>query len=198
MSIKAIILGAAAIVLIAALASAIGESADLSVGAPDPVAEQPADGAAPASGEPDTAPGSRVGSAGGHERSPIPDAEGAASAAGAPARVARGFALAWINRPMRQQALARQNRRLVSLAHGFWADQLAASMTRSVGSGSQGTVVGVDEIGGGGRGTQMLVTTREQLAPPGRPSEPYHYGLYLARLERVAGGFAVSSWEPQF
>jgi hypothetical protein len=43
-----------------------------------------------------------------------------------------------------------------------------------------------------------LVTTREHFAPHGKALEPYHYGLYLARLERVAKGFAISSWEPQF
>jgi hypothetical protein len=143
--------------------------------------------------------GSEAATAHTHEEEPrLPEARGATSAAGEPRAVAREFALAWINRPTDRAGIRAANQRLIALSRGPWADQVGASLTANRGSGSRGTVVGVQEVMRRGGSAVELVTTREQLAPHGDPLEPYHYGLYLARLERAPRGFAVSSWEPQF
>jgi hypothetical protein len=134
----------------------------------------------------------------GEEEFTLPIPKGESSAAGDPADVAREFALAWINRPANKTQLQAQNERLISLSRGFFANQLGATLKAKVGSGSRGTVVGVQVIRRSVGSEVVLVTTREQLAPDGKPAEPYHYGLYLARLERAGEAFAVSSWEPQF
>jgi hypothetical protein len=125
-------------------------------------------------------------------------ARGKSSAAGDPEEVTRQFALAWTNRPTNRAELRAQNQRLVSLSRGFFADQIGLTLRAKTGSGSRGTVVGVQVLRRSDRSEVALLTTREQLAPGGKPAEPYHYDLYLVRLERVEGGFAVSSWEPQF
>jgi hypothetical protein len=128
----------------------------------------------------------------------IPPAKGKALAAGDPERVAREFALRWINRPSDPTVLREQNGRLIALSIGPLGDQIGATLSATTGSGSRGIVVGFDVLRRGARQITALVTTREQLAPGGRAAEPYHYALYLTRLQRVAGGgFAVSSWEPQ-
>jgi hypothetical protein len=128
----------------------------------------------------------------------LPEAQGKSTAAGDPEQVARAFATAWINRPSDPARLRRQNHRLVALSRGFWADQIAATLKTEAGSGARGTVVGVEFLRDRPDSSEALVTTREQLAPDGKAAEPYHYGLYLVRMEPVDGEFAVSSWEPQF
>jgi pyruvate/2-oxoglutarate dehydrogenase complex dihydrolipoamide acyltransferase (E2) component len=132
------------------------------------------------------------------EEPTIPHATGQAAAAGDPIQVAREFALGWINRPNEPGLLRQQDRRLIALSTGPWADQIGVMLTASTGSGSRGTVVRVDVLRRGVRRITALVTTREQLAPRGQAVEPYHYALYLTHLQRVGHrGFALSSWEPQ-
>lgn len=187
----------------AVIASALAESAGLSVPRPPTtttsVASESGDLAqeeVPAGdleSEPEDEPG------GHRERSHPPSADGKARAAGEPTEVVRAFARAWINRPTDRRELARQNRRLVSLSRGSWADSLAATLKGGgEGRGSRGSVVDVEFVRRDRASVVALVTTREQLAPDGEPLEPYHYALYLARLQRAGAGFAVSSWEPQF
>jgi hypothetical protein len=182
-----------------------GAETTTTVAEPEP--EATSDGAAggqPAGGAADEERGRRSGRRGDVTREAVeegphlPVAPGKATAAGEPEQVAREFADAWINRPSDGDALRRQNQRLVALSRGSWADNLGATLKADEGSGSRGEVVGVQALHRSPTSVTALVTTREQLAPDGESLEPFHFGLYLVRLERAGGGFAVSSWEPQF
>jgi hypothetical protein len=166
----------------------------------EPQAESPSDGPAGAAVTAPTEPPALVGPGDQeeHDAPDLPSAAGQAAAAGNPEAVARQFALAWVNRPTDPAQLRSQNQRLIALSQGFLADQIGATLTAKEGSGSRGSVVDLQVIRRAARSEAVLVITREQLAPGGKAAEPYHYGLYLARLERVDRGFAISDWEPQF
>lgn len=132
-------------------------------------------------------------------RAPPEEARGA----GDPLDVARAFAEAWIDRNGDPAALEEQRRALVELSTGSWAREVHAAFEEAIGlggdeGGSEGAVVLAEQTPVPGPSVAVLVVARERLISRGEPAEPFHYALYLARLDRIGGGYAVSSWEPQF
>ena len=133
----------------------------------------------------------------------LPRAAGAGVLAAGKRKVARRFGAAWINRPSSAAELQGYRAELVGLASGPWARELDVALEQAqrgggAGGGGEGEVVAIEPLRRRSDSAELLVITRERLTLDGAAVEPFHYGLYLARLIRSADGYTVAAWEPQF
>jgi hypothetical protein len=134
----------------------------------------------------------------------LPRPRHAGRSPGTPLALARAFGEAWVNRPTEKAAVAEERSRLLGLSRGELATRINFAFLQQAGDGgdggSRGRVIATRIVArrSGGRLLEVLVTTRDQLTEQGRPSEPAHYSLYLARLGRAGSrGYLLSDWQPQ-
>ena len=133
----------------------------------------------------------------------LPQPHGAGTSPAPPVAAARAFAEAWINRATAEGDVAHERTALLALSGGELATRINFAFIqqarRSGDGGSRGSVIWTRVVGRplGGQLVEVLVTTREQLTEQSEPSEPPHYSLYLARLERQGRrGYLLSDWQP--
>lgn len=118
-------------------------------------------------------------------------------------RAARWFAARWIN--WEWQHAAGQQRALARLATGLLAEQLRANAVSARidatlardRPGSRGTVV-TTVLRASNAQADGIVVTREQGLTDGHVAlGGLRYRVYVVRLRRAPGGWAVSAWQPQ-
>jgi hypothetical protein len=113
------------------------------------------------------------------------------------------FARRWINWDW--QAAAAQQRELANLAAGQLAAQLRSSARVSVTDGSlardkpssRGEVVAVDLKQNRGTAAGLVVTREQSYTDAHADLGGAHYRVYLTALERIAGRWGITRWEPQ-
>lgn len=120
-----------------------------------------------------------------------------------PRQAVDAFCAQWANWTWR--TIARQQSRLARMATGPLGRQLTAEARLRAADealrrdrvGRRGIVVAIDVRGGARSRRAVCVSLEEPIANGRVDPEGARHRVYLATVDRVAGGWAIGRWEPQ-